>query len=986
MHIFLDLKDILQTSNFEKSTMKLYVQIFGAIFAALYLIPVYSDSLPQIDDVYFISPNSSDNSQFGNESSAKFYGGISVDGGSILLDNQNVKQGQTIAVNGKIIPAPEHGGQEAEIVVVGLYLSDNEIAEATEVDNCDVTKGSWYMNTRYVANPQDNQYCNWISQSANGGILQPGAICNNRPTLRRSTPESYWNAWNGKLDPNNLRSLYTVQLPSDQTAVEFTVDSGKVLYQDAVTYTGQVCIHFGYRLVKDGTLVFNGKPVTYRVNSVPSSETTPSQKKVIAEYNEAVIPEGFTKMSLQDAILRDEAFSYLETAESASPEEKELTLSKINGLRDISCTEFSCIFTLPDGHESSYIYPVVETNPNVLDFLSQVSITTKTRKTRKITHGNTTDIGVEPINKKVLILESTTPTFSDEVNAGIQYQFELISNLLQEFDYTVDWYRGADATRPKFELAKSPEYDLVLISAHGSHDGSIQTATTCKYCDDENQFNIRHYRSAGTHGPEGDALYYFNIKPVWWQGANLDKKLLIFSVCEVFSEKSTLPNILLNTGASALGFESLSYAVLTDHYILHFIAKALSAQVNPKSIDIFESNYLPIFSAYSLSKTLFINFLNEDRLGLTSQKRDLLESHIVGHSYILGNRNLYLSLPSIDIPILSITGGDSQLTLSWTEVTDAEYTLYLDKSDRTEVIYTGNATNYVHTGLTNGTNYTYRIKATVNEVDSELSAPVSATPVALLTKPTLEAVAEIEQIKLSWNNVENAASYNIYRIPAFGSPVNVTTLTYNDTNLSSSQSYCYQISAVANGNESERSEQRCVTPLTAPKPPENTTPAPEEEEAYITFSEGSCKFKFGNQDYEKIYPNMATEDNPLKVQEYCLNILGVVNTSDYSGSECRWSLQTYDSQQNKYTNTLYYGGDKEFTDECSTSGFMWFSKTDGDSEIGHDNSFEPGFYELTLTHNASLEDPDVTQENSFFWIDDIDYGWRHFTWYFEVVK
>ena len=250
--------------------MKLYVQIFGAIFAALYLVPAYSDSLPQIDDVYFVSPNSSDNNQFGNESAAKFYGGISVDGGSVLLNNQDVQQGQTIAINGKIIPAPEHGGQEAEIVVVGLYLSDNEIDETAEVDNCDVTKGSWYMNTRYGANPQDNQYCNWISQSANGEMFQPGAICNNRPTLRRGTPESYWNEWNGKLDPNNLRSLYTVQLPSDQTAVEFTVDSGKVLYRDAATYTGQVCIHFGYRLVKDGTLVFNGNPVTYRIKAKES--------------------------------------------------------------------------------------------------------------------------------------------------------------------------------------------------------------------------------------------------------------------------------------------------------------------------------------------------------------------------------------------------------------------------------------------------------------------------------------------------------------------------------------------------------------------------------------------------------------------------------------------------------------------------------------------------------------------------------------------
>jgi predicted CxxxxCH...CXXCH cytochrome family protein len=93
---------------------------------------------------------------------------------------------------------------------------------------------------------------------------------------------------------------------------------------------------------------------------------------------------------------------------------------------------------------------------------------------------------------------------------------------------------------------------------------------------------------------------------------------------------------------------------------------------------------------------------------------------------------------------LTATGGDTQVSLSWTAATDGEsglattntYRLVYDTAgtpadcNAGTQIYQGTATSYTHTGLTNGTTYYYRVCATDAVGNESAGATASATPQA----------------------------------------------------------------------------------------------------------------------------------------------------------------------------------------------------------------------------------------------------------------
>ena len=80
----------------------------------------------------------------------------------------------------------------------------------------------------------------------------------------------------------------------------------------------------------------------------------------------------------------------------------------------------------------------------------------------------------------------------------------------------------------------------------------------------------------------------------------------------------------------------------------------------------------------------------------------------------------------------------------------------------------------------------------------ELSAPINL-------------VAEVKgasSVSLTWNNVENALSYNVYRDDEFVK--NTTETNYIDEDLRYNTEYCYTITAVRGNAESDKSDKACA--------------------------------------------------------------------------------------------------------------------------------------------------------------------------------
>jgi fibronectin type 3 domain-containing protein/subtilisin family serine protease len=181
---------------------------------------------------------------------------------------------------------------------------------------------------------------------------------------------------------------------------------------------------------------------------------------------------------------------------------------------------------------------------------------------------------------------------------------------------------------------------------------------------------------------------------------------------------------------------------------------------------------------------------------------------------------------------LVATAGERQVALDWADNTEADfagYRVYRKNADGTwSSLATMAASAYTHTGLTNGTTYTYRVTArdaTGNE--SQPSAEASATP-ADRTAPAaptgLGATAGDRQVALDWTNNSDAdlGGYGVYRKNADGTWSLIETVdvsAYTQTGLTNGTAYTYRVTARdTSGNESAPSSEASATPVDSTPP------------------------------------------------------------------------------------------------------------------------------------------------------------------------
>jgi fibronectin type 3 domain-containing protein len=176
---------------------------------------------------------------------------------------------------------------------------------------------------------------------------------------------------------------------------------------------------------------------------------------------------------------------------------------------------------------------------------------------------------------------------------------------------------------------------------------------------------------------------------------------------------------------------------------------------------------------------------------------------------------------------LAATAADTQVSLTWSA--SATATGYnLKRATATGGPYTKIsspiATNFIDTGLTNGTTYYYVVSAINSAGESANSAQASATPVRPTLPPAapagLVATAGNAQVSLSWTASSGATSYHLKRSTAAGGPYPQvsapTAASFTDTGLTNGTTYFYVVSALDSVGESADSAQVSATPATTP--------------------------------------------------------------------------------------------------------------------------------------------------------------------------
>jgi len=178
---------------------------------------------------------------------------------------------------------------------------------------------------------------------------------------------------------------------------------------------------------------------------------------------------------------------------------------------------------------------------------------------------------------------------------------------------------------------------------------------------------------------------------------------------------------------------------------------------------------------------------------------------------------------------LNATGGDGQVMLSWNPPANnggRAVTGYLihwgtDPSSSDGPIST-TGTSYLHEGLENGQVLYYWVSA-VNEVgEGDTSDVASATPSASLSLPSaptgLTASIISGYVSLNWTAPADGAldivGFRVYRgasVPTMQMIASVIGTTFMDNTVTGNQTYYYQVSAVNDAGEGERSGEVNVT-------------------------------------------------------------------------------------------------------------------------------------------------------------------------------
>ena len=203
--------------------------------------------------------------------------------------------------------------------------------------------------------------------------------------------------------------------------------------------------------------------------------------------------------------------------------------------------------------------------------------------------------------------------------------------------------------------------------------------------------------------------------------------------------------------------------------------------------------------SYSLAYSVNSGAVTVDKNATASGKK---VGVVVYKAVSSANNTCYIELectPLIGAPSFTVSGAEKKITISWKAVTDAKsYKVYRYDSAKKSYTTLANTTalSYTDTGLSQGTEYTYLVRAVdMNGACSVYTVADNKSALTLPAKPDFKLSGGTNTVSISWAKVKGAEAYGIWSYNTstgkYSKLANTTALGFKVNSLSPNKSYTY---------------------------------------------------------------------------------------------------------------------------------------------------------------------------------------------------
>ena len=167
------------------------------------------------------------------------------------------------------------------------------------------------------------------------------------------------------------------------------------------------------------------------------------------------------------------------------------------------------------------------------------------------------------------------------------------------------------------------------------------------------------------------------------------------------------------------------------------------------------------------------------------------------------NVTLDIAPPATPDTLFATAINETSIALEWAAVEDIDgYNIY--KGEELLATVEAGVITYTAENLESNTTYCFLVSAVNKGIESFKTKPACATTTDyVIAAPTNVAVTAVDEfsVKLTWDAVENAQSYNIY---VGEETISLTETAYVFEGLMPNTQYCYEVTAVRNAQETEK--------------------------------------------------------------------------------------------------------------------------------------------------------------------------------------